>query len=48
MVFWKYKSRMVMKTIKIDKTTYYIHFESLDYYLVSVKKDSSKFKIDKK
>jgi hypothetical protein len=37
-----------MKTIKIDKTTYYIHFESADYYLVSIKKDSSKFKIDKK
>ena len=37
-----------MKSIKIDKTTYYIHFESLDYYLVSVKKNSSKFKIDKK
>ena len=37
-----------MKTIKIDKTTYYIHFETLDYYLVSLKKDSSKFKIDKK
>jgi len=37
-----------MKTIKIDKTTYYIHFESLEYYLVSIKKDSSKFKIDKK
>ena len=26
-----------MKTIKIDKTTYYIHFESLEYYLVSIK-----------
>lgn len=37
-----------MKTIKINKTTYYIHFESADYYLVSIKKDSSKFKIDKK
>jgi hypothetical protein len=37
-----------MKTIKIDKTTYYIHFESLDYYLVSKTKTSSKFKIDKK
>jgi hypothetical protein len=37
-----------MKTIKINKTTYYIHFESLEYYLVSVKKDSAKFKIDKK
>ena len=37
-----------MKTIKIDKITYYIHFETLDYYLVSIKKDSSKFKIDKK
>ena len=37
-----------MKSIKIYKTTYYIHFESLEYYLVSLKKDSSKFKIDKK
>ena len=37
-----------MRSIKINKTTYYIHFESLDYYLVSLKKDSSKFKIDKK
>ena len=37
-----------MRSIKINKTTYYIHFESLDYYLVSIKKDSSKFKIDKK
>jgi len=37
-----------MKTIKIDKTTYHIHFEALEYYLVSIKKDSSKFKIDKK
>jgi hypothetical protein len=37
-----------MKSIKIDKTTYYIHFESLEYYLVSLKKTSSKFKIDKK
>ena len=37
-----------MKTIKKNKTTYYIHFETLDYYLVSKKKDSSKFKIDKK
>jgi len=37
-----------MKTIKIDKTTYYIHFESLDYYLVSKTKDSAKFKIDKR
>ena len=37
-----------MRSIKIEKTTYYIHFESLDYYLVSIKKDSSKFKIDKK
>ena len=37
-----------MKSIKIDKTTYYIHFETLEYYLVSIKKDSAKFKIDKK
>ena len=37
-----------MKSIKIDKTTYYIHFETLEYYLVSVKKYSAKFKIDKK
>lgn len=37
-----------MKKIKIDKTTYYIHYETLDYYLVSLKKDGSKFKIDKK
>jgi hypothetical protein len=37
-----------MKTIKINKTTYFIHFESIEYYLVSIKKDSSKFKIDKK
>ena len=37
-----------MKSIKINKTTYYIHYETLEYYLVSVKKDSSKFKIDKK
>ena len=37
-----------MRSIKIDKKTYYINFESLDYYLVSIKKDSSKFKIDKK
>ena len=37
-----------MKTIKIHKTTYYIQFESLDYYLVSIKKTSAKFKIDKK
>jgi hypothetical protein len=37
-----------MKTIKIDKTIYFIHFETLEYYLVSIKKDSSKFKIDKK
>ena len=37
-----------MRSIKIDKTTYYIHYETLEYYLVSVKKDSSKFKIDKK
>jgi hypothetical protein len=36
-----------MKTIKIDKTTYYIHFESADYYLVSKTKTGSKFKIDK-
>ena len=37
-----------MKTIKIEKITYYIHHETLEYYLVSIKKDSSKFKIDKK
>lgn len=37
-----------MRSIKIDKITYYIHYETLEYYLVSVKKDSSKFKIDKK
>ena len=37
-----------MRSIKIDKTTYYIHFETLEYYLVSIKKNSSKFKIDKK
>lgn len=37
-----------MRSIKIDKTTYFIHFESFDYYLVSIKKDSAKFKIDKK
>ena len=37
-----------MQKIKIDKTTYYIHFESLDYYLVSKSKTSAKFKIDKK
>jgi hypothetical protein len=37
-----------MRSIKIDKTTYYIHYETLEYYLVSIKKDSSKFKIDKK
>ncbi len=37
-----------MKTIKIDKTTYYIHFETLKYYLVSITKTSAKFKIDKK
>jgi len=37
-----------MKTIKIDKTTYFIHFESFDYYLVSKTKTSAKFKIDKK
>ena len=37
-----------MRSIKIDKTTYYIHFETLEYYLVSVKKDTAKFKIDKK
>jgi hypothetical protein len=37
-----------MRSIKIDKTTYYIHFESVDYYLVSKTKTGSKFKIDKK
>ena len=37
-----------MRSIKIDKTTYYIHYESLEYYLVSIKKNSGKFKIDKK
>jgi len=37
-----------MQKIKIEKTTYYIHYETVDYYLVSIKKDSSKFKIDKK
>jgi len=37
-----------MKKIKIDKTTYFIHFESLEYYLVSKTKTSAKFKIDKK
>lgn len=37
-----------MKTIKINKTTYYIHFENNDYYLVSKTKDGSKFKLDKK
>lgn len=37
-----------MKSIKIDKITYFIHYETLDYYLVSIKKDSSKFKINKK
>lgn len=37
-----------MRSIKIDKTTYYIHYENLEYYLVSLKKDSAKFKIDKK
>lgn len=37
-----------MKTIKIDKTTYYIHFETLEYYLVSKTKTSAKLKIDKR
>lgn len=37
-----------MQKIKIEKTTYYIHFETFDYYLVSKTKTSSKFKIDKK
>jgi len=34
-----------MKTINGKK--YYIHFESDEYYLVSIKKDSPKFKLDK-
>jgi hypothetical protein len=37
-----------MKTIKIDKINYFIHYETLEYYLVSIKKTSAKFKIDKK
>jgi hypothetical protein len=37
-----------MRSIKIEKITYYIHFETLDYYLVSKTKIGSKFKIDKK
>ena len=37
-----------MRSIKIDKTTYYIHYETVEYYLVSKTKTSSKFKIDKK
>ena len=36
-----------MKKKKIDDVIYYIHFESQKYYLVSKKKNSPKFKIDK-
>jgi hypothetical protein len=36
-----------MKTIKIKKVEYFIHYETKEYYLVSKEINSGKFKIDK-